>query len=103
MPFLALHEFEAWLFASADELPKAMVQRERQPEFAAIRAGFATPEEINERPDQAPSKRIARLFPAYKKTLHGPNVVARIGLDRLRSECLHLAWWIEQLEAYAKT
>ncbi len=101
VPFLALHEFEAWLFASPTELPRMMTDNRKQPQFAAIRAGVATPEEINERPQYAPSKQIEALFPAYKKTLHGPTTAARIGLDRIRAECPHFHGWMTRLEAFA--
>jgi hypothetical protein len=100
-PFLALHEFEAWLFSSMTELPRALTESRKQKEFQAIRASVATPEEINERPEFAPSKRIADLFPAYKKTLHGPTIAARIGLDQIRKECPHLNDWMNTLEAFA--
>ena len=101
LPFLALHEFEAWLFASPDELPRVMTEPNKQPQFAAIRAGVATPEEINERPEFAPSKRIEQLFPAYKKTLHGPTTAGRIGIEQIRAECPHFQQWMERLEAFA--
>ena len=95
--FFMLHEFEAWLFSSAETLPHVMTEPEKIQDFLAIRTEFRTPEEINERPEYAPSKRIKRLFPAYKKTLHGPTTAARIGLDRIRNQCPHFNWWIEQL------
>jgi hypothetical protein len=101
IPFLALHEFEAWLFSSPDELPRVMTESRKQPQFAAICNSVATPEEINERPQFAPSKRIEALFPAYKKTLHGPTTAARIGLDRIRARCPHFDGWIRKLEAFA--
>ena len=101
IPFLALHEFEAWLFASPDELPKVMTESHKQARFYAIRESVATPEDINERPEFAPSKQIEALFPAYKKPLHGPNAIARIGLARIRSECPHFHEWMQQLEAFA--
>lgn len=101
VPFLALHEFEAWLFSSLTELPRVLTETRKQKEFEAIRASVATPEEINERPECAPSKRIARLFPAYKKTLHGPTTAARIGLEQIRKECPHFNRWLEKLEIFA--
>lgn len=101
VPFLALHEFEAWLFSSLTELPRVLTETRKQKEFEAIRASVATPEEINERPEFAPSKRIAKLFPAYKKTLHGPTTAARIGLDQIRNECPHFNEWMNKLEAFA--
>jgi hypothetical protein len=101
LPFLALHEFEAWLFSSSIEIPRTLNEPGKQPLFEAVRAGVATPEEIDERPQSAPSKQIAAIFPAYKKTLHGPMVAARIGLQRIRAECPHFNDWIEKLEAFA--
>jgi hypothetical protein len=101
LPFLVLHEFEAWLFSSATELPRALSEPQKQKEFEAIRAGVDTPEEINERPEFAPSKRIVNLFPAYRKTLHGPVTAGRIGLKRIRSECPHFNDWMTKLEAFA--
>jgi hypothetical protein len=101
LPFLALHEFEAWLFSSPAELPRVMTEPQKQPQFEAIRAGVGTPEEINERPQFAPSKRIETLFPAYKKTLHGPMTASRIGLQPIRNECPHFDSWMKGLEAFA--
>jgi hypothetical protein len=101
LPFLVLHEFEAWLFSSTEELPRALNESRKQPEFAAIRASVATPEEINERPEFAPSKRIEKMFPAYKKTLHGPMTAQRIGLEIIRAECPHFNDWMNRLEAFA--
>jgi hypothetical protein len=101
MPFLALHEFEAWLFSSPDELPRVMTESGKQAQFAAICNSVPTPEEINERPQFAPSKRIEALFPAYKKTLHGPTAAARIGLERIRAQCPHFDGWVRRLEAFA--
>lgn len=101
LPFLALHEFEAWLFASPTELPRVMTATHKQPQFAAIREAVETPEEINERPEYAPSKQIESLFPAYKKTLHGPTTAGRIGLEQIRAECPHFNAWMGKLEAFA--
>jgi hypothetical protein len=101
LPFLALHEFEAWLFSSPVELPRILAKLDKQNEFEAIRTSVATPEEINERPEFAPSKRIVNLFPAYRKTLHGPTTAGRIGLERIRSECPHFNDWMTKLEVFA--
>jgi hypothetical protein len=100
-PFLALHEFEAWLFSSATELPRIMNEPQKRVLIETARAAVATPEEINERPQFAPSKRIETMFPAYKKTLHGPTVAARIGLEQIRVECPHFGDWLTKLENFA--
>jgi hypothetical protein len=99
LPFLALHEFEAWLFSSKKELPKAMTDAKGSA-FAAIRDSVQTPEEIDEGPESAPSKRIHAIYPAYRKTLHGPLTAQRIGLHRIREECPHFAAWLSAVEAF---
>jgi hypothetical protein len=102
LPYLSLHEFEALLFASTDELPKALTTPAKAAEFAAVRVGFKTPEDINESPGQSPSHRIEAIFPAYRKKFHGPTTVMRIGLAKLRGECPHFNEWITVLESYAR-
>ncbi|MDB6054841.1 MAG: hypothetical protein JWN25_2364 [Verrucomicrobiales bacterium] len=101
LPFLALHEFEAWLFSSPTELPRVMTEPGKQIEFESVCSGVGTPEDINERPELAPSKRITAMFPAYKKTLHGPTTADRIGLEKIRKECPHFNDWMKKVEAFA--
>jgi len=101
LPFLALHEFEAWLFSSPDELPNTLTQPHKSVDFGAIRDSFDDPEQINEGPQTAPSKRIAQLFPGYRKVLHGPVAAKRIGMAAIRAECPHFDAWYRALERHA--
>lgn len=98
IPFIALHEFEAWVFADTTVLPRLMTEPQKAPEMAGIRSAFASPEDINDSPQTAPSKRILRIFPGYRKTFHGPNAVDVIGLERIRRECPHFHEWVGRLE-----
>ena len=97
-PYVQVHEFEGLLFANPDAfgriLPDAPV-----PELRSIRLSFETPEDINDRSETAPSKRIAKLMPTYRKRLHGPKVASEIGLDSIRSECPRFDAWLSRLEA----
>ncbi len=102
LPFLAVHEFEAWLFSESSALADAMNAPRKRSEIETIRATVSTPEEINERPGFAPSHRILQIFPDYRKTLHGAIVSSRIGLERMCAECPHLSWWISQLEGFSR-
>lgn len=99
LPFLALHEFEAWLFSSPNELPKAMTDS-KGTAFAAIRDSVQTPEDIDEGSATAPSKRIQGIYPAYRKTVHGPLAAQRIGLHRIRAECPHFDAWLRTVEEF---
>jgi len=96
--YLMLHEFEALLFVNPEELSTALHQPSTLPQLQSIRSSFSTPEEINENPESAPSKRILQLLPGYQKTLHGPLLTKRVGLEAIRPECPHFNAWLGWLE-----
>jgi hypothetical protein len=102
LPYLALHEFEALLFTAPERCASVFSDA---PEVIATlqkhRDSVATPEEINEGPRTAPSKRILEAYPAYQKTLHGPLAVLEIGLSPLRAACPHFDQWVSKLESLA--
>jgi len=102
LPFLALHEFEALLFVDHETTASVIPAPEKASEFLAI-AGGAEPEDINENPETAPSKRLKQVFPSFRKTLHGPTAAKRIGLSALRARCPHFDSWITRLEQYASS
>ncbi len=101
LPFLALHEFEAWVFSCPTTLPGVMTDPAKQAQFAAVCNIVQTPEQINERPGYNPAARIKALFPAYRKPLHGPTVTERIGLQLIRDRCPHFNGWLGRLEGFA--
>ncbi len=103
LPFLALHEFEAWVFSCPTTLPQVMADLATQPQFACVCNQYPTPEQINEHPGQNPAARITNLFPAYRKTLHGPTATNRIGVQLIRDRCPHFHEWLTKLEADAKS
>lgn len=100
IPFLALHEFEAWLFTNPEETAATIPAREKTQELISAAAGL-NPEDINEDPQFAPSKRILRVFPSFRKTLHGPVAAKRIGLTVIREKCPHFNEWLTDLEGFA--
>lgn len=98
-PYIQLHEFEALLFADPAKTAAQFPEADRTRELQAIRAAFASPEEINEGAETAPSKRLLALYPGYQKTFHGPLAASDIGLEVLRRECPHFRAWLEWLES----
>lgn len=102
-PFLTLHEFEALLFSSPSDLAGTLARAEIEAELRAVRDAVTSPEEINERPGQSPAQRIQALAPEYRKTLHGPTVAGRIGLDGIRTACPHFGEFVEFLESWGRT
>ena len=65
-----------------------------------IASRFA-PEDIDDDPRSAPSKRIAALLPDYDKVVGGNMVASEVGLSAMRTACPRFNAWITRLEALA--
>jgi hypothetical protein len=81
LPYVQMHEFEGLLFTD----PQAFEWVEdgwddyTKRALEAVAQEFTSPEEINDSPETAPSKRIERIFKgAYSKTEHGPLIAESI-------------------------
>jgi hypothetical protein len=101
IPFVLMHEFEGLLFSDCDALSRGIGRPDLRPRFEGIRNQFGTPEEINDSPDTAPSKRMESIIPGYEKPLLGILAILEIGLDRIRAEYPHFNGWLSKLEALA--
>lgn len=99
VPYVVMHEFEALLFSECDLFAAGIGRDSLSVEFQKIRNQFTSPEEINDSPQTAPSKRIERLVPGYQKPLLGNLAALEIGLTRMRAECPQFANWLNRLEA----
>jgi hypothetical protein len=100
VPYLALHEFEAMLFAEPAEIANSFGFPALRASLQNIRASFPTPEDINDHEETAPSKRLGKLFPGYNKPFYGELISERIGIERIRNECGHFATWLKILETF---
>ena len=63
----------------------------------AIRNEFSTPEDINDSPETAPSKRVEGIFQYYRKPLHGALAAKRITIEIMIEECPHFKQWVTAL------
>jgi len=98
IPYVQMHEFEALLFSSPSLLAESLGDKKLSSMFLTIRNKFSTPEEINDHYDTCPSRRIEEVFQGFRKTINGITAASRIGLERMRQECLHFNEWITKLE-----
>lgn len=107
IPYIQLHEFEALVFAGLDKL-KAQYAPDRKLDKAisklenALEQHNGNPEEVNDSPVTAPSKRIIAAFTSlhnYNKKMTGPDVAKAIGISNLKIKCVHFAQWIGKVEA----
>ncbi len=102
VPYVQMHELEALLFSDPKIMAEVFERPELETRFIQIRNECGECEEINDHATTAPSKRIEKLFPGYRKgkgtRSHAPIIVKRIGLDKLRRGCPHFGEWIKKLE-----
>jgi hypothetical protein len=98
VPYVMMHEFEGLLFSDCFRFADGIGQPELFDQFQAIRDSFPSPEQINDSPHTAPSKRVEALLPGYEKPTLGTLAVLNIGLDTIRAQCPHFREWIEILE-----
>ena len=98
VPHLMMHEFEALLFSDCERFSAGIGRPDLAEQLQGIREAFRSPEEIDDSPIQAPSKRIEALVAGYQKPLLGVLAVLEIGLPRIREQCPHFSSWISHLE-----
>lgn len=100
IPHIQPYEFEALIFSDVEMLPEVEPGwRASLEELRNVRAAVETPEHINDGQTTHPSARLKTvLHPPYDKVLHGVSITRRIGITRIRQECLHFSSWLTKLE-----
>ena len=96
---LLVHEFEALLFTAPQKFAEWTDDAGVVTALASALEGSA-PEDINDSPLTAPSKRVLAVMPAYQKAFHGPLIACEIGLDAMRQACPHFHAWLLRLEGF---
>ena len=102
IPYIQLHEFETILFCELSSFEVAFDECQGRLEALAADVGglIETPELIDDGQHSAPSKRIAKQFPAYPNLKpDAPVAIATmIDLAVIRSKCPHFSDWLTELE-----
>lgn len=108
IPYIQLHEFEALLLSNA-EIAADYFQTDRLTvEIAKAVSKAGTPEDVNDGPLTAPSKRleqwtaqwsgVERQFSKATKVRHGYQLAARLTLPVIRAACPRFNAWLTRLE-----
>ncbi|MBO4631841.1 MAG: DUF4276 family protein [Lentisphaeria bacterium] len=99
-PFTAVHEFETLLFSDSSILADHLhIEREK---VDKVLAECGSPEQINNSPETAPSKRLEKWNGQYGKTTDGIAIAAAIGIVRMREKCPLFDAWLCALERKAE-
>ena len=100
-PYIQLHEFESLLFSDSAAFARAVGRDDLAGPFAEIRSEFATPEDIDDGPSTAPSKRVIALHPKYDKVLAGQQAAVAVGVSSMRQACPRFGRWVDRLLSLA--
>lgn len=98
LPYIQLHEYEGLLFSDPMAFASKLSQPHLSKQFQRIRDEFPSPEDINDGPNTAPSKRVLDAHPAYRKVVDGTLAAQAVGIARMRQECPHFNDWLQKLE-----
>ena len=103
IPYVQKHEFEGLLFSDVTAFRTAMNAPDQSiTQLEKIRSSFSTPEDINDGPATAPSKRIVGAISGYRKALYGPLVAMEMGLTVIREQCPRFREWVTRLESLGR-
>lgn len=94
--YIQLHEFEALLFSNNNGFCKYFTNDESK-KTAEIIEKFPNPEEINTRPELAPSKRLLSIRSDYNKPIDGGVISIEIGIEAILDRCSRFREWIQKL------
>lgn len=98
VPYIQLHEFEALLFAKESGFAGLLgVDTSRIQLLREICDLFPNPEDINDHPNTAPSKRLAALIPGYDKVIDGNYIALENGIQAILDRCPRFRNWVENL------
>ena len=100
-PYVQRYEFEALLFSDIRRFEWVLDgwTDDAEQRLQRIADAHSDPEEINDGPTTAPSKRLDAIFGGtYRKTEHGPLIAEDIGLDAIRRHCPRFNQWVTRLE-----
>src|SRR5690554_6599794 len=100
LPYIQLHEFEALVFSSLDAI-RALYSKEDAnfSELEQIMSAYPNPEDINDSPQTAPSKRLKndQLIRGYNKINDGIMIIEEAGIEAVLAKCPRFSNWVKTL------
>lgn len=102
VPFLALHELEAWVFTAPDVVAEHFGTPRLAARVRQVSEQAGNPELINLGDSSHPKARLQGMGTGYKESSDGPTLLEKIGIEAIRDACPHFAAWLTRLEALAE-
>lgn len=101
IPYIQRHELEALMFSSIAGFELLIEDIKKIDAIKKIIQDFPNPEDINNSPQTAPSKRLQQIF-KYDKVADGEIIFELIGIETLMEKCPRFSKWISRIETKLK-
>ncbi|WP_166961501.1 DUF4276 family protein [Yeosuana marina] len=98
IPYIQRHELEALMFSNRNGFELVIDEDEKLLQIDSILDEYSNPEDINNHPDTAPSKRLKRIF-NYDKTGDGELIFEMIGIENIIEKCPRFSEWLNKITA----
>lgn len=96
IPYIQSHEVEALMFSERTGFEFVIDDDQKLKEIDKIISDYPNPEEINNSPETAPSKRLSKIF-NYDKVSDGELIFDTIKIESILEKCPRFNSWIETL------
>jgi hypothetical protein len=96
IPYIQRHELEALMFSSMDGFNIVVDDAEKLNQLDEIIKQYPNPEDINNSPETAPSKRLISIF-GYEKTSDGELIFEAVGIEEIMNKCPRFNEWIQRI------
>jgi Domain of unknown function (DUF4276) len=95
--YIQLHEMEALLFSKIDGFEKNGISGQFLFEINQIIQQYPNPEQINDHPNTAPSKRLEKIISGYKKVVYGNIIIETNGIESILEKCPRFSDWVKKI------
>ena len=96
IPYIQRHELEALMFSDRSGFELVIDDVSKLQQIDKILDQYPNPEDINNNPNSAPSKRLQKIF-SYDKTGDGELIFDMIGIDSILEKCPRFAEWLTKI------
>jgi hypothetical protein len=97
LPYIQLHEVEAVMFSNLNGFEVVIDKDDQLQRIKKITQEYNNPEDINTRPELAPSKRMWDIF-RYDKGADAEIILKFVGIQDMIAKCPRFANWLIAVE-----
>ena len=96
IPYIQKHEIEALMFSSRSGFELVIDDEKKLRKIDLILDKYPNPEDINNSPQTAPSKRLMQIFD-YDKVGDGELIFEMVGIQSMLEKCPRFSNWINNI------